>query len=200
MREARVGEMQESQRSGFDSVGPVARPDTPTASTTSVTPAMAVEPSPCVGPRISLQPARTGSTYPVRTFGSSAGGRLVRMSQTFNSERGGFVPETFIRGASVRGMRLLTYVVTDIIDVWQVPVPWWRADTQAVGDGDYGGDACEQSVDSADVHAQLAPMSRTVWRVSAIPVISFAGYHMCGGVMDIAHDPDGTWSVVRVHD
>ncbi|NBO45556.1 MAG: hypothetical protein EBU85_00805 [Actinobacteria bacterium] len=184
--------MQESQTSGFDSVGSAARSATPT------TPVTATEVSPCVGPRVSLQPARTTVAYPVRAFGSSAGGRLVRMTQTFDSERGGFVPETFIRGASVRGMRLLTYVVTDIIDVWQVPVPWWRTDAQGVGGGD--GDACEQSADSADVHAQLAPMSRTVWRVAAIPVISFAGYHICGGVMDIAHDPDGTWSVVRVHD
>lgn len=185
--EAQMGEMQESQGATLN----------PSMSASVLTTATTTgELAQCAGSRVSLQPARTGTAYPVRAFGSNAGGRLVRMSQTFDSERGGFVPETFIRGVSARGMRLLTYVVTDIIDVWQIPVPWWRADASEIE----GGDAREQAVDAADVHTQLAPMSRTVWRVAATPAVSFAGYHICGAVMDIAHDPDGTWSVVRIHD
>ena len=148
--------------------------------------------SACAGPRLSLRPISQKSGYSVRAFGSSAGSRLVRMTQCFDPGRGGFVPETFIRGVSSHGMRLLTYVVAEIIDVWQIPIPWWKSDGHVVTE--------ENGQDCIDREWVIAPLARTVWRVSAIPTISFAGYHMCGSVMDIAHDPDGTWSVVRIHD
>ena len=152
--------------------------------------------SPCAGPRVSVRPVGRTPAYPIRTYGSSAGGRVVSMTQTFDSERGGFAPATFVRGESAHGMRLLTYVVMEILDMWQVPVPWWRPGMSTDVVGDVVGDVDQGCEDSS---AQMAPMSRTVWRVLAVPSISLAGRHICGGVMDLAQDPDGTWSVVRIH-
>ena len=133
--------------------------------------------------RLRYLPASHKSAYPVRVGGSSAGGRLMSVTEAFSSERKGFVPATFRRGIPGRQMRVVTYLVAAVVDMWQVPVPWW-----------------EPAPECDDAAAVLASMSRTVWRVQAIPAVSYAGHHICASVLDIACDPDGTWSVVRIHD
>jgi len=133
--------------------------------------------------RLRYLPASHKPAYPVRAGGSSAGGRLMSVTEAFSPERKGFVPATFRRGIPGRQMRVVTYLVAAVVDMWQVPVPWWEPVP-----------GCD------DVAAVLASMSRTVWRVEAIPAVSYAGHHICASVLDIACDPDGTWSVVRIHD
>lgn len=133
--------------------------------------------------RLRYLPASHTAAYPVRTKGSSAGGRLMAVTEAFSAEHKGFAPATFTRAIPGRQMRVVTYMVAAVVDRWQVPVPWWEPAP--------GGD---------DVSMVLASLSRTVWRVEAIPAVSYAGHHICASVLDIACDPDGTWSVVRIHD
>ena len=110
---------------------------------------------------------------------------LACVLQEFSPTHGMWVPSRFSRVVCGRWQRLVTCVVEEVLDVWHVPIAWWRTD---------GGTASGLS-DMAAV-----PDQRVVWRVLATPVIAAAGVHICaGGIVDIAQEPDGTWSVVRVH-
>ena len=123
--------------------------------------------------------------YPIRSSGSSAASRLSSVVQQFDPIRQQFAPAYFVRPMSWYCMRLVRYQVTEVLDMWQVPVPWWRPNVES---------------DAVDVESFLAPMSRTVWRVFAhAPGMHRGCARSEEGVFEIAQDPHGRWILLRMY-